>query len=241
MAPPAPVRLDGSEVSGNTSAYFFDPTMRCVSRDILFARSDEYEQAITFQSGCLPRTYAGNRREAFSLLPERGGANIIKRGIFPASTSARKWSSSAERSSLNQPVSYSGFVYIGRYLYNLEEGFAIVSAQRAQGFHYAKSKEAGVFYWKPPALPAWALPDGSAVHQPEPQSPESINESEPPQYVDADKVLADFSQYASKENDGVKLKARYEETWKLLNGFAEHQAKCKDVTGIRIRELKQAA
>ncbi|MFE0409468.1 recombinase, partial [Citrobacter freundii] len=29
--------------------------------------------------------------------------------------------------------------------------------------------------------------------------------------------------------------------WKLLNGFSEHQAKCKDVTGIRIRELKQAA
>lgn len=130
---------------------------------------------------------------------------------------------------------------IGRYLYNLEEGFAIVSAQRAHGFHYAKSKEAGVFYWKPPALPAWALPDGSVVHQPEPQSPEQINESEPPQDVDADKVLSDFSQYASKENDGVKLKARYEETWKLLSGFTEHQAKCKDVTGIRIRELKQAA
>lgn len=86
-----------------------------------------------------------------------------------------------------------------------------------------------------------ALPDGSVVHQPEPRLPEQINESEPPQDVDADKVLADFSQYASKENDGVKLKARYEETWKLLNGFAEHQAKCKDVTGIRIRELKQAA
>ncbi|WP_263317101.1 Rad52/Rad22 family DNA repair protein, partial [Enterobacter hormaechei] len=35
---------------------------------------------------------------------------------------------------------------IGRYLYNLEEGFAVVSATRARGFQYAKSKEAGVFY-----------------------------------------------------------------------------------------------
>lgn len=44
---------------------------------------------------------------------------------------------------------------IGRYLYNLEEGFAVVSATRAPGFHYAKSKEVGQFYWKAPALPAW--------------------------------------------------------------------------------------
>lgn len=70
---------------------------------------------------------------------------------------------------------------------------------------------------------------------------ERVADPETPQSVDADKVLADFSQYASTENDGVKLKSRYEDTWKLLNGFAEHQAKCKDVTGIRIRELKQAA
>lgn len=42
---------------------------------------------------------------------------------------------------------------IGRYLYNLEEGFAVVSATRPPGFQYAKSKEVGVFYWKAPALP----------------------------------------------------------------------------------------
>ncbi|WP_336658048.1 Rad52/Rad22 family DNA repair protein [Leclercia adecarboxylata] len=136
---------------------------------------------------------------------------------------------------------------IGRYLYNLEEGFAIVSAERANGFHYAKSKEVGVFYWKPPVLPAWALPAGSVHEQSEPQpaeqptEPEPPTELEPPKSVDADKVLADFSQYASTENDGVKLKTRYEETWKLLSGFAEHQTKCKDVTGIRLKELKQAA
>lgn len=121
---------------------------------------------------------------------------------------------------------------IGRYLYNLEEGFAIVSAERANGFHFAKSKEVGVFYWKPPALPSWALPSGTSIQD---------QGTSPAPDIDADKVLAEFSQYAGNENDGERLKAHYEETWKLLSGFADHQAKCKDVTGIRIRELKQAA
>lgn len=59
--------------------------------------------------------------------------------------------------------------------------------------------------------------------------------------MDADKILAEFSAYAGSENDSDRLKHRYEDTWKLLSGFAEHQNKCKDVTGIRLKELKQAA
>lgn len=59
--------------------------------------------------------------------------------------------------------------------------------------------------------------------------------------IDADQLLSDFTQYAGSENDSKKLQERYAETWSRLNGFAEHQAKCKDVTGIRIKELKQAA
>lgn len=58
---------------------------------------------------------------------------------------------------------------------------------------------------------------------------------------DADKILAEFTQYAGAEIDGKKLQEHYAETWTRLNGFAEHQAKCKEVTGIRIKELKQAA
>lgn len=130
---------------------------------------------------------------------------------------------------------------IGRYLYNLDEGFAVVSATRAPGFQYAKSKEVGVFYWKAPALPAWALPSGSAVQQEEQPRNEAQQEERTTQPEDADKILADFSEYASSENNSERLKHRYEETWKLLNGFAEHQNKCKDVTGIRIKDLKQAA
>lgn len=59
--------------------------------------------------------------------------------------------------------------------------------------------------------------------------------------ADADQILAEFTQYAGAENDTKKLKDHYEETWNRLNGFAEHQTKCRDVTGIRIKELKQVA
>lgn len=59
--------------------------------------------------------------------------------------------------------------------------------------------------------------------------------------ADADQILAEFTQYAGTENDSKKLQAAYATTWSRLNGFAEHQNKCKDVTGIRIKELKQSA
>ncbi|EPO1082272.1 ERF family protein [Cronobacter dublinensis] len=61
------------------------------------------------------------------------------------------------------------------------------------------------------------------------------------QPADADTILAEFTQYAGTENDAKKLQDQYALTWTRLNGFPEHQAKCKDVTGIRIKELKQAA
>ncbi|HAU5443905.1 TPA: single-stranded DNA-binding protein [Cronobacter sakazakii] len=59
--------------------------------------------------------------------------------------------------------------------------------------------------------------------------------------ADADTILAEFTQYAGAENDAKKLQEQYASAWTRLNGFPEHQAKCKDVTGIRIKELKQAA
>ncbi|ELY4670852.1 ERF family protein [Cronobacter muytjensii] len=61
------------------------------------------------------------------------------------------------------------------------------------------------------------------------------------QPADADTILAEFTQYAGAENDAKKLQEQYASTWTRLNGFPEHQVKCKDVTGIRIKELKQAA
>jgi len=53
---------------------------------------------------------------------------------------------------------------IGRYLYNLEAGFATITDN---GEYRGKVKEGNIFFkWNPPKLPAWALPAG---HKAEPQ------------------------------------------------------------------------
>lgn len=70
---------------------------------------------------------------------------------------------------------------IGRYLYNLEAGFAKI---HDGGEHYTFTKETGAFKWDAPALPAWALPGGhgapDAAPKARPESrPESRSESRP--------------------------------------------------------------
>ncbi len=57
----------------------------------------------------------------------------------------------------------------------------------------------------------------------------------------ADQILAEFTNYAGYENDAKALQSKYAEAWSRLNGHPDHQTKCKDVTGIRLKELKQAA
>ena len=47
---------------------------------------------------------------------------------------------------------------IGRYLYRVEESFAIV---HDGGAHRGKTKDGKTFRWDPPDLPAWALPAAS--------------------------------------------------------------------------------
>lgn len=50
---------------------------------------------------------------------------------------------------------------IGRLLYRLDEAFAEVSENGGKGWNYAKLPEksgGNVYYWRPPALPVWALP-----------------------------------------------------------------------------------
>lgn len=44
---------------------------------------------------------------------------------------------------------------IGRYLYQLEEGFAVIAEN---GAYRGKTKENKHFNWNPPTLPSWALP-----------------------------------------------------------------------------------
>jgi hypothetical protein len=63
---------------------------------------------------------------------------------------------------------------IGRYLYNLGAAYADIVDQNTEGARYAKDKQ-GEFYWLPPQLPAWALPEGEA--QTEPPIGSLINEA----------------------------------------------------------------
>ncbi|ECQ3618093.1 recombinase, partial [Salmonella enterica] len=123
---------------------------------------------------------------------------------------------------------------IGRYLYNLEEGFAQTSLDKKQGWHRAKLKDGTGFYWLPPSLPNWAMP--ASGNQP---SPENTNQKSPS--VDCEQILKDFSDYASKETDKKKLIERYQHDWQLLAGNEEAQDKCVQVMNIRINELKQVA
>lgn len=48
---------------------------------------------------------------------------------------------------------------IGRYLYQLEEGWATIDPK---GRYAGRTKEKENFRWNPPALPSWALPAGSS-------------------------------------------------------------------------------
>lgn len=140
---------------------------------------------------------------------------------------------------------------IGRYLYQLEERFATCSVERNNSWNKASFKDKGTnqyttIWWQTPELPEWALPAKKGekkadlkdvAHQPEPAEPlNQLAASE-----DADKILSEFSDYASKETDIKKLTEQYKTTWAALSGYPEHQEKCKDVTGIRRAELTQAA
>jgi hypothetical protein len=62
----------------------------------------------------------------------------------------------AEKGSLSGAMKRAAVQWgIGRYLYNLEEGFANV---HEGGAYRGKTKEGKAFKWDPPELPKWALP-----------------------------------------------------------------------------------
>lgn len=61
---------------------------------------------------------------------------------------------------------------IGRYLYNLPEGWAVIHKEKGEGRHYAKTKDGTAFFWSPPRLPAEFLPGGAAEASQEPQEPQ---------------------------------------------------------------------
>lgn len=59
---------------------------------------------------------------------------------------------------------------IGRYLYDLSEGWATIVEKGTPGARYAKMKDGTPFYWVPPALPRWALPEATEGERQAPQA-----------------------------------------------------------------------
>lgn len=66
---------------------------------------------------------------------------------------------------------------IGRYLYDLDAGFAKIVEKGTTGAKYAKGKDF-TFYWLPPQLPLWALPQSSDNAE-EDQQAEQQEEDQP--------------------------------------------------------------
>lgn len=81
----------------------------------------------------------------------------------------------------------------GRYLYRLDETFAETSdTSMGRGWNYAKlpEKHGGeAYYWKPPALPAWALP------------------KEPDAEVSKDELIALVEEWRAKFAAGIESSA----------------------------------
>lgn len=59
--------------------------------------------------------------------------------------------------------------------------------------------------------------------------------------ISPDELLQQFTDYAGREVNATALQAEYSKAWKAMTGHPEHQQRCKDITGIRLAELKQAA
>lgn len=62
---------------------------------------------------------------------------------------------------------------VGRYLYELPEGWAQIHDQGAYWQPANKSKGLPSFNWDPPALPEWAQPGGSGKNEPPKADPET--------------------------------------------------------------------
>lgn len=79
------------------------------------------------------------------------GAGLLRQtdGLGPEDAGKGDYSNAMKRAAVQWGI--------GRYLYRLPETWAHV---HPQGSHYGKTKDGERFRWDPPALPAWALPDG---------------------------------------------------------------------------------
>lgn len=82
---------------------------------------------------------------------------------------------------------------IGRYLYNLTEGWAVISDK---GKSNGKTKEGKWFKWDPPALPSWALPNGTEANN---TSARPVSEKDIKKAEDIKSKLLDYEDIIPKD------------------------------------------
>lgn len=116
---------------------------------------------------------------------------------------------------------------IGRYLYQLEERFAVCSAERKNSWNKAsfKDKQTNKYvniWWETPALPEWALP-------PQPAKPS------------LDEIITSFNEQAMKAETEQQLTEYYKSAWADVGDSAPHQKQVIDIFKLRKQDFKKAA
>ena len=121
---------------------------------------------------------------------------------------------------------------IGRYLYDIESGFANASAtkpQNATGWKQATTKSKDKIWYQIPKLPQWALPKQIA-QQDKYQAPK-------PKASDPDKLLKRATT-AMSSADMPTLEKIFIDAQRLLKGNSDHLTKLTDLKDIRKGELE---
>lgn len=116
---------------------------------------------------------------------------------------------------------------IGRYLYQLEERFAVCSTERNNSWNKAsyKDKQTNKFtniWWETPSLPDWAMP-------PQPAKPT------------LDEIVLAFNEQASSADSENKLTDLYKTAWAEVGNSKEHQDKVVEIFKHRKSDFKKAA
>lgn len=93
---------------------------------------------------------------------------------------------------------------IGRYLYKLEESLAQI-VEKSKEANYAKTKEGTSFYWLPPQLPAWALPEGAAIPNPKSGPPPQGHPTGAASVAEATVNFDDYVVKTGKKYAGTRL------------------------------------
>lgn len=109
---------------------------------------------------------------------------------------------------------------IGRYLYNLKDGWAVICED---GQYRGKTKEGKEFRWNPPALPSDALPGGSGKPDSKSAYSQKPKNNEP---VDDPELIKQTTLLESWINDGDVLTGDYLKK-------AQFYIQNKDLEGIK--------